>query len=535
MTNDASLREAAAWTLDAFLVGTLPAPITSDSFLAPLARALLQACPKRPSRHRVTHFHGDLALALLWRSAWDLSVRSQGASQRDRRQAEAIARIQAAALLDELVRREAELERLTAFDIEGFDDQLAALQNVRSLAGVVALCLAEAGVRQGQEYVAQRVRDLLQGQGVDSHRYLTAAIGLQVVGPWDRGRRNRGWLATVLQAGDTLLDMATPQRPPTWATEAMAKAAAEKAEVARIDDGPSLLVLASVQHLPGSAEDGKGKPGASTSMHARGEWGPFAARRWPLVLVPDLVEAREILVGEFPYAEGVVDAILHDLAGRSHVWLRPVLLVGAPGAGKTRLARRLAEVLGLAFQVYGCSGVSDSSLIGTSRQWSTGRASIPLQLLKRVSAACAVMVLDEIDKAGTGTNNGSLADGILPFLSDPARIFDPYLECQVDLSGISWLATANSIEGLRRSHPALVDRFRVYVVPPPGREHLPVLLKGIMGELRAERGQDEVWCPDLSPDEAALVLAHYRGGSVRGVRRLVEAVLAGREALAQRH
>lgn len=539
MKNDPLLGAGAAWALDAYLNGSLPAPARNSSAFAPLHRAVALSTPTRPHRRDLARFYDDPGFLAACRSAFDISVRVQGAGSKERRQVETIARIQLSALLSELSRREKEVARLTAFEIEGLEREIRLLDGIRTLAGVVALTLAETGVSQGQDYVRGYVQYLLQGRGPDAPRYAAAALGVmavETVGSWHAGGPPVRWLSTVLGAGHSLLDEAWPD---ARLAEALVKAGARKKDAEPtpepVSDGPSLQVLTTVQHLPGSAEDGKGKPGGATMAQARGEWGPFAGRRWPLVAVPDLAAVRETLVAEFPYAEGVIDAILQDLAGRPHVWLRPILLVGPPGSGKTRLARRLAEVLGLAFQVYGCSGVADSSLIGTSRQWSTGRASIPLQLLKRVSAACAVMVLDEIDKAGTSTQNGALVDGILPFLSDPTRIFDPYLECEVDLSGVSWVATANDISGLRRTHPALVDRLRVYTVNAPRRAHLPALLPSVAAEIRAERGLDEAWCPDLLPDEVELVVRHYQGGSVRAVRRLVEAVLAGRELLAQRH
>lgn len=73
-------------------------------------------------------------------------------------------------------------------------------------------------------------------------------------------------------------------------------------------------------------------------------------------------------------------------------------------------------------------------------------------------------------------------------------------------------------------------------MPSPRREDFPVLLRGVLREIRAERGMDENWLPDLDGEEAALVEAHFQeGGSVRLVRRLVETVVAGREALAVRN
>lgn len=67
----------------------------------------------------------------------------------------------------------------------------------------------------------------------------------------------------------------------------------------------------------------------------------------PLVEVPPLHQVRNALLFGFPYATEVIDFALADLVGRTTVRLRPLLLVGDPGGGKSRFARRLGEVLGL--------------------------------------------------------------------------------------------------------------------------------------------------------------------------------------------
>jgi hypothetical protein len=543
----ASQAAAESCCVERYLDGTLEAPLRGSDTSAPLALFLTARCGHRvPSLRRPdpSHFHGDVGLASAYAMAIRIVADYRVARLLDPAQAEKTFRDQAVGLLAHCVVRlkaHAEAAASDLADERAFD----IADEYRALAGLAALAAHEMNVGEGTSYIEGLLADLIRIPP-GGHAYVDALLGLRgepYIPHWRPGQGSLGRLASALSIGGDLVGRANfarqpalPEEEPDWAIEAREKAERDRVERARIDDGPSLMVLASVSHLPGAAEDGKGKPGSATGSTARAEWAPYAGRRWRLASVPDLAAAREILVAEFPYAADVIDAVLHDLAGRPHVHLRPVLLVGAPGSGKTRLARRLAEVLGLGWQIYSCSGVADSSLIGTSRQWSTGRASIPLQLLKRLQAASGAVVLDEIDKTGTSQHNGALLDGILPFLTpDAARIFDPYLECQVDLSGVSWIATANDIRGLRRSHPALVDRFRVFHVPAPGREHLPVLLKGVVAELRAERGLDEAWMPDLTPEEASLVTAHYRGRSVRAVRRLCEAVLAGREHLATRN
>lgn len=299
---------------------------------------------------------------------------------------------------------------------------------------------------------------------------------------------------------------------------------------------PTLVVIADrgLDHLPGSADSGSSSRPASRSFTPRGEFQPMAGKALPLVHGTDIPAVRVELDREFPWLAEVTSVLLQDVVGARYTRLRPTLLLGNPGSGKTRYARRVAETLDLPVTVYSAAGVSDSAFGGTSRQWSTGRASVPLQAIQRAGIANACIVIDEIEKAGTRAENGKLVDSLVAMLEPEgaARFFEQYLEAPVDLSAVSYLATANETTGL--SAP-LLDRLRIVRVPDPRAKDLPIVATAIVAGIRMERGLDATWLPDLEPDEIDLIARRWRGGSLRPLRRLVETVVAGRDALARRH
>ncbi len=157
---------------------------------------------------------------------------------------------------------------------------------------------------------------------------------------------------------------------------------------------------------------------------------------------------------------------------------------------------------------------------------------VSLQALLRAQAASVGIIVDEVEKGTHDRRHGRLDETLLAFLersSTARRIFDPALECEVDLSGVSYILTANDLAGLsRRSSTGPADP-----VPMPRAEDLPIVAGRILADLRRERGLAEAWLPDLDGQELDLLSDRWKGGSLRPLRRLVEAVISGREAFAR--
>ena len=123
--------------------------------------------------------------------------------------------------------------------------------------------------------------------------------------------------------------------------------------------------------------------------------------------------------------------------------------------------------------------IPNSALIGTARRYSSAEPSLPVQMVKQHRVASPGIVLDEIEKGGTGRHNGNLIDGLLGLLEPQSSSawVNPYIQSPCDLSHVIWLATANDITALPLPFR---DRVRTVKFPEPGPEHLAALASHLL-------------------------------------------------------
>jgi len=237
---------------------------------------------------------------------------------------------------------------------------------------------------------------------------------------------------------------------------------------------------------------------------------------------------------EFPWIGDAIDRVADDLAlcalgPRPWIRIRPLLLVGPPGSGKSRFARRLAEMIGTGWQLISASGSSDDrSLVGTAHAWGNREPGAILQLMLASGAANPLIIVDEIEKAGGSHQNGDIRRALLGMLEPETakRWPDECLQTACDLSGVSWILTANSLEPISKP---LLSRMDIAHVGLPGPNAIDGIIEGMRADVASELELDIKALPEIDPAaRRALAGAFEHGRSLRGVKAaLVRALAAG--------
>src|SRR5215831_11832291 len=260
----------------------------------------------------------------------------------------------------------------------------------------------------------------------------------------------------------------------------------------------------------------------------------------------DIAGARRILDEDHTGLDDVKERIVEYLAVRKRREDRGLgviggrrsgavlALVGPPGVGKTSLGESVARAMGRKFVRVALGGIRDEAEIRGHRRTYVG--ALPGRIVRAIREAGTmnpVVLLDEVDKIGADYR-GDPAAALLEVL-DPAQnhtFRDHYLEVDLDLSDVVFLATANVLEGipgplLDRMELVQLDGYTEDEKVAIGRDHLlPRQLS------KAGLSAEEITIED---DALRLVAAEYtREAGVRSLERAIARVLrkvAAKESL----
>lgn len=285
-----------------------------------------------------------------------------------------------------------------------------------------------------------------------------------------------------------------------------------------------LYDIAKVEEMLGRADKDQSDKGAKERKKAmlneckqRGVGRPYAK-------VPDPDGLCDGLLADYPNFAPAIDRIRLDLAlskAQNKLRIRPILLEGPPGVGKTMFASDLASRLKSGFEtIHMETAQSNAELSGTADYWSNAKAGKLFSALVHGKTANPVILVDEIDKVSDSAHFNP-ADSLYAVLEEEtAKVWEdlsmPGL--RLDTSGVIWLLTANDPSKI--AEPLLTRLTRVSISAPTQAQSLLIakrIYRSLLGKFASWEFEPEL------PDSVAEKLL---GIQPREMKREIEDALA---------
>jgi ATP-dependent Lon protease len=251
----------------------------------------------------------------------------------------------------------------------------------------------------------------------------------------------------------------------------------------------------------------------------------------------DIAGARAVLDADHAGLDDVKERIVEYLAVRRRRQDRGLgviggrrsgavlALVGPPGVGKTSLGESVARAMGRNFVRVALGGVRDEAEIRGHRRTYVG--ALPGRIVRAIKESGSmnpVVLLDEVDKLGSDYRGDPTA-ALLEVL-DPAQnhtFRDHYLEVELDLSDVLFLATANVLDSIPGP---LLDRMELVTLDGYTEDEKLTIARDHLLPRQLERAGLEPQEVVITADALRKLAAEYsREAGVRGLERLIGRIL----------
>lgn len=189
---------------------------------------------------------------------------------------------------------------------------------------------------------------------------------------------------------------------------------------------------------------------------------------------------------DFPHFSGVLDQLQAEFAlaalGDGALRCAPILLLGDPGIGKSYFLRTLADTLNTGFEEVHFETASAGWILGGSdSSWTNAHQGKIFDLLVGGTHANPIVLLEEIDKAGSGAKYDPLGALYSLLEGHSAACFrDECIPIPIDASRILWMATAN--DRCQIAQP-LMSRLTPIEIPEPTPTQAVAIVRSVYRRL----------------------------------------------------